>query len=56
MEQHDDLLQEHTGVKMVPTLDAKRTSGLAPRGGSLSSSNDYYIIVLDYKNGGHEDN
>ena len=30
MEQHDDSLQEHTGIRMAPTLDARRTSGLAP--------------------------
>ena len=55
MEQHDDSSQEHTGVRTASMLDTKRTSGLAPRGASLSSSNSYYVIVLDYKNGGPED-
>ena len=37
MEQHDDLLQVHTGVGMAFTLDTKRTSGVPPReGGSLN--------------------
>ena len=49
MEQHDDSLQDHTGVGMAPTLDTKRTMGLVQREGSLSSSQGYYIIVLDYK-------
>ena len=43
---------EHTGVKMAPTLDAKRTSVLAPCEGS--SLKGYYIhcnVVLDYKSG-----
>ena len=57
--QHDDSSQEHKGVGLAPTLDTKRTSGLTPREASLSSSNGYYIIVLDYKkasreNGYHE--
>ena len=57
MERHDDSSQEHTGVGMAPTLDNKRTSGIEPREGRLSSSNDYYIynIVLDYNNGIPED-
>ena len=55
MELHDDSLQEHTDVGMAPTLDNKRTLGLVLFEGSLSSSNGYYIIVLDYKNGSPED-
>ena len=55
IEQHADSSQEHTGVRMAPTLDTKRTSGLVPHEGSLSSSNGYYIIVLDYKNSSPEE-
>ena len=54
MKQHDDSLRENMGVRMAPTLDTKRTSGLAPREGSLQgvcSLNGNYIIVLDCKNG-----
>ena len=55
MEQYDDLQQEYTGVGIAPTLDTKRTLGLALREGSLSSLNGYYIILLDYKNGSAKD-
>ena len=45
VEQGDDSSQEHSGVGMSPTLDAKRTSGCTPREGSLNSSNGCYIIL-----------
>ena len=55
IKQHDDSSQEHTGIGMAPPLDTKRMLGLAPLEGSLSSSNGYYTIVLDYKKGSPED-
>ena len=34
MEQHDDLLQEHLGVGIAPTLDTESALGMSPREGS----------------------
>ena len=34
MKHLDDLSQEHMGVRMAPTLDTRRMSGLAPHEGS----------------------
>ena len=63
MEEHVNSSQEHTGVEMAPTLDTKRTSGLAPREGSLSNSHPMGGVHrtatilqygLQYKNGSSE--
>ena len=45
MEQHDDSSQKHTGVRMAPTSDTKRTSGLAPREGNSSNGYDYSTVA-----------
>ena len=53
MEQHDDSSQEHTGVRMAPTLDTSRILGLAPhREGCLSPIER--LLVLGYKNSSPE--